>query len=69
MIKSFKADATMLFSHMFIARAARLEDCHTDPTDVRPATSSRHMIATLGLLHRCLAFRTIFDVEFSLQFL
>jgi hypothetical protein len=62
MIKFFKADATMLFSHMLIARVARPEDRHTHPTDVRPATSARYMIATFRLLHRCLAFRTIFDV-------
>src|SRR5207247_3942018 len=58
---------TMLFVHMIIARAARLEDCHTHPADVRPAAPASHMIAPLYLLHLRCAFRTIFDVKFSLQ--
>ena len=66
MLKS-KSDATMLFVHMVIARAARLEDCHTHPADVRPAAPASHMIASLRFLHRRCAFRTIFDVKFPLQ--
>lgn len=62
-----KSDAAMLLLHMVIARATRVEDCHTHPADMSPAAPARHMIAPLRLLHRCRAFRTIFDVKFSLQ--
>jgi len=57
----------MLFVHMFITRAARLEDCHAHPADVRPTAAASHMIASLRLLHWRRAFRTIFDIKFPLQ--
>jgi hypothetical protein len=52
MIKFFKADATILFSYIFITRAARPEDCYTRPMDVRPVTSARYIVAVrLGMVH------------------
>jgi len=62
MIKLFKANAIILFSHMFIIRAARLKDYYTHLINVRPTASIRHMITALRLYYQCLAFKTIFNV-------
>lgn len=62
-----KSDASMHLGHVCIARVARLEDFHTYPANVCPATPASHMIAALGLLHRRRALGTIFDVKFPLQ--
>src|SRR5882757_5239558 len=64
-----KSDATMLFVHMVVARAAHLEDRHTHPADVRLAASTSHMIASHCLLHWRRAVRTtwILSSLFSLS--
>ena len=53
----------MLLVHVIVARAARLEDCHTNPADMRLTSPASHVIAALRLLHRCHAFRTIFSCQ------
>ena len=62
-----KSNTIMHLRHMCIARFACIEDSHTHPADVRLAACASHMIASLRLLHRRRAFRTIFDIKFSLQ--
>lgn len=68
MLKS-ESYTTVLLVHMVIARATCLEDCHTHPANVSLAAHTGHMIASLRLLHWGFAFRTVFNVEFSLQLL
>ena len=42
---------------------------HTEPTYVSSTTAAGHVIATVDLLNRTAAFRTVFDVVVHLPFL
>ena len=59
----------MRLVQMRIARAIRLERLQTLPADMSLASQTRHMIASLRLLNRSLAPRTVLDSQLRLRFL